>query len=257
MKVRKGPPLVLGHRGYRAHFPENTLLAFREALANGADGIECDVQKSADGRYVIIHDPATGRVSAEHRSVHASTLESLQGLDVGSGERIPTLEEMLDALPREAYLDLELKAETLTPGDADAIAAILDARRSRERLMISSFDPGLLFRLRRSGFAIGYLVGEDTARKGLRAFANVLLRLKPQFINLPIDMIAMLGPKKAVFLFRVLRAFGFALLFWTVNSVEEAAILAPHARIIVTDEVERIVAASRPAGEPFAARSWR
>jgi glycerophosphoryl diester phosphodiesterase len=245
MEIRPGGPLILGHRGYRARCPENTLLAFREAAAHGADGIECDLQKAADGRYLVIHDPVTDRVSTEHLFVHESTLQELQRLDVGSGERIPTLEEMLDALPGGAYLDLELKEETLTPADAEGVAAVLDAHRSRERLMISSFDPGLLFAFRRMGFTVGYLVGDETARRGLRGFAKVLLELRPQFINLPVDMIAIFGRRKAALVFRVLRAFGFALLFWTVNTVEEAAILAPYAGILVTDEVERIIDAGR------------
>jgi glycerophosphoryl diester phosphodiesterase len=242
---RRGGRLVLGHRGYRARFPENTLLAFRAALESGAGGIECDLQKSTDGRYVVIHDPTTERVSGEHRDVHTSTLQQLQGLDLGSGERIPALEEMLDALPKEAYLDLELKEETIRQSDAGSIAAILDAHRTRDLLMISSFLPALLVPFRRMGFTIGLLVGEEAAAKGLEGFAKVLLRLRPQFINLPVDVLPLLGRRKAMFLFRILRVFGFSLLFWTVNSKAEAAELARHARIIVTDEVEEIVAAYR------------
>jgi glycerophosphoryl diester phosphodiesterase len=238
-------PLILGHRGYRARFAENTLAAFRGAMTSGADGVECDLQKCADGSFVVIHDPTTGRLTEEDRNVRWSSLGQLKGLDFGGGERVPLLGEMLEAIPREAYLDLELKEETITPADAEAIAAVLDAHRSRERLMISSFDPGLLFPFRRMGFAIGYLVGDETARRGLLGFAKVLRALKPQFINLPVDMLRILGRRKAVLAFRILRAFGFTLLFWTVNSAEEYAVVAPHARIIVTDEVERIVGAAR------------
>lgn len=137
-------PLVLGHRGYRARFPENTLLAFREALGAGADGIECDLQKSADGRYVIIHDPGTERVTGATLEVGRASLDDLRRLDLGGGERIPQLEELLRSLPAGAYLDLELKDETLRPADSSAIARVLDAHRTRERLMISSFDPDLL-----------------------------------------------------------------------------------------------------------------
>src|SRR5271169_6843254 len=128
-------PLVLGHRGYRARFPENTLLAFREALTAGADGIECDLQKSADGRYVIIHDPSTDRVTGSGLEVGSSSSVDLRALDAGRGERLPFMEEMLSALPQDAYLDLELKEETLVPEDAERIAGILDARMPRERLM--------------------------------------------------------------------------------------------------------------------------
>jgi glycerophosphoryl diester phosphodiesterase len=236
---------VLGHRGYRARFPENTLLSFREARAAGADGIECDLQKSADGRYVVIHDPSTERVTGVGREVSRSRLEDLQSLDFGKGERIPTLEELLLSLPAGAYLDLELKEETLSPADCERIAVILQAHRARLRLMVSSFAPSLLVAFRRRGFTIGYLVGERAAGMGILGFAGTLLRLRPQYINLPVDMIGVLGRSRAQLLFRVLRACGFSLLFWTVNSAADALFLASHARIIVTDEVELLVRAVR------------
>ena len=240
--------LVLGHRGYRARFPENTLLAFHAALSGGADGIECDLQKSADGHYVVIHDPWTGRVAGARQEVAESSLAELQALDFGRGERLPVLDAVLKALPAEAYLDLELKEETIREPDAPLIAAILDAHRTRELLMISSFSPALLVPFRRMGFTVGLLVGEEAAARGLVQFSKALMCLRPQFLNLPVDALHILGQSRALLLFRVLRALGFSLLFWTVNSAREASVLARHARMIVTDEVEEIVAAMRMNG---------
>lgn len=243
-------PLVLGHRGFRAQFPENTLLAFREALAAGADGIECDLQKSADGRYVVIHDPATDRVTGVPLDVGRAAAAKLRGLDAGRGERIPFLEEVLDALPAEAWLDLELKEETLTAADADRIALILDARRSRERLMISSFAPALLIPFRRRGFTIGFLAGEQAAGAGFLPLAAALARLRPHYLNLPVESLRVLGARRALGLFRLIRALGISLLFWTVNDPGVAAVLLPHARFLVTDEVTRILRAIRPGDSP-------
>ncbi|MGA2642988.1 MAG: glycerophosphodiester phosphodiesterase family protein [Spirochaetia bacterium] len=241
MKGFRPAPLILGHRGYRARFPENTLLAFREALRAGADGIECDLQKSADGRYVVIHDPGTERVTGAPREVARTTHDDLKKLDFGRGQRIPLLEELLESLPPEAYLDLELKAETLRPPDSDRIARILDAHRTRERLMISSFDPNLLIPFRRQGFTVGCLIGEESTRGGIFGLAKAVLRLRPQFLNLPAEILPMLGARRAACVFGALRFLGFSLLFWTVNSVRQAVFLAPHARIIVTDEVEQLI----------------
>ncbi|MGO9309082.1 MAG: glycerophosphodiester phosphodiesterase family protein [Spirochaetia bacterium] len=249
MNGSRPSPLVLGHRGYRARFPENTLLAFREALRAGADGVECDLQKTADGRYVIIHDPGTERVSGAPLEVARSTLDDLRKLDFGRGEPIPPLEELLRSLPADAYLDLELKEETLVPADSAAIVRILDAHRSRERLMISSFDPDLLVPFRRQGFTVGFLVGEEAARRGMRGFAEVLLRLRPHYLNLPVEIVPALGARRAAFLFRTLRLLGFSLLFWTVNDGPQAVSLAASARIVVTDEVEQIIEALRPGGK--------
>ncbi len=234
-------PLVLGHRGYRARHPENTLLAFREALAVGADGVECDVQKTADGRYVVIHDPSVDRVTGQRGDVAAMTLADLKRLDFGAGQSIPTLEELLRAMPPEAYLDVELKEETLLPADCAPIAALLDALHGRTNLMVSSFGSRLLLDFRKRGFSVGYLVGETAAEQGFMAFVRVLLRLRPRYLNLPVDIITTLGKRRAGLLFRLFQALGFSLLFWTVNSADMAAAVAPYARMIATDEVEKAV----------------
>jgi glycerophosphoryl diester phosphodiesterase len=234
------PPLILGHRGYRARFPENTLLAFREAFAAGADGIECDLQKSADGRYVIIHDATTDRVTGSALEVGRAGSRELRALDAGRGERLPFLEDMLSALPPGAFLDLELKEETLVPADAGSIIRILDDRVSRDRLMISSFDLQLLVPFRKKGFTVGLLVGDETAERGLRGLAVDLFRLRPRYVNLPVDILGILGARRSFLLFRVLRGLGFSLLFWTVNTAEEAAMVSRYAHVLVTDEVELI-----------------
>ncbi len=238
-------PLVLGHRGYRSRFPENTLLAFREALGAGADGIECDLQKSSDGRYVVIHDPRTARTAGRDLEVSASTLEQLLELDFGRGERIPTLEDLLRALPAGAWLDLELKSETITLSDCEPIARILDASFPRSNLMVSSFEPELLRPFRARGFRVGLLVGEEAAQLGMRALASTLLRLRPQYVNLPVDMLQALGARRSRWIAAVLRAAGFSLLYWTVNEPEQILFAAERAQILVTDDVGRAVGTLR------------
>lgn len=233
--------LVLGHRGFRARYPENTLRAFREALTAGADGIECDIQKTADGHFVVIHDPDTQRVAGKRLEIGSATLAELRELDFGSGERIPTLEEMLEDLPPDAYLDLELKEETITLEDCPAIARALDAARDRYALMISSFGAPLLGPFRKMGFTVGLLVGEETASRGLGSFLGTLIKLRPQYLNLPVEAFQRLGEATTHQLLRFMRVFGFSYLFWTVNTVAAARPVLGHARIIVTDEVEVLV----------------
>jgi glycerophosphoryl diester phosphodiesterase len=234
-------PLVLGHRGYRARYPENTLLAFREAISAGADGVECDVQKTADGQYVVIHDDTTDRVTGSRGDVGRMSFDELRALDFGSGESIPLLDDFLALLPGDAYLDLELKEETLTVEDCGRIANILVARRNRTHLMISSFNAALLVPFRKTGFTVGYLVGDETMAAGAGSLARTLLRLRPQYMNLPVQMFDRLGARKAVSLLRLFRLCGCSLLFWTVNSSAEVARVWRFARIVVTDEVELIL----------------
>jgi glycerophosphoryl diester phosphodiesterase len=234
-------PLVLGHRGYRARFPENTLLAFREAMLAGADGVECDVQKTADGKYVIIHDDATDRVAGTPGRVGAMTFDDLRQLDFGSGESIPLLDDFLALMPGDAYLDIELKDETLTEEDCPRIANIIVSRRNRARLMISSFKADLLRHFRGAGFTVGWLVGEEAVADGARAFAGTLLGLRPQYLNLPVQMFGRLGARRAASLMRFVRILGIEQLFWTVNTPEEAALVRRYASILVTDQVELIL----------------
>jgi glycerophosphoryl diester phosphodiesterase len=241
MKNRRRAPIVLGHRGYRARFPENTLLAFAQALGCGADGIECDLQKSADGRYVVIHDGDVDRVSDGKGAVGETRFEELRRLDFGRGERIPELAELLDSLPKGAYLDLELKGETLSTSDCAPIADILAARADKENLMISSFEPSLLSHFRKCGFTVGLLVGRELASRGALALAALLVSLRPRYVNLPVQIMEGRGVPAARALLRLLRACGLSILLWSVNTTEEAQALADLARIVVTDEVETIV----------------
>ncbi len=234
-------PLVLGHRGYRAQCPENTLRAFARAIECGADGIECDVQKSSDGRFVLVHDAAVDRVSNGAGEVRALSFNELRRLDFGEGERIPELSEMLDTLPPGAWLDLELKAETLSVADCAPIAKILAARADMGRLMVSSFEPGLLAPFRRARFPVGFLVGRELLSAGALRIAAVLLRLRPRFLNLPVELVQSIGPRRARLVLRVLHLLGFSILFWTVNSAAEVAPIADLVDIIVTDEVEKIL----------------
>lgn len=107
---------VAAHRGGPAHAPENTCAAFREAVRLGAHQIELDLRRSGDGALVVIHDETVARTTGERGKVARLTLAELRALDAGArfgaevvGERIPTLAEALDAVPRDVWLNLQIK----------------------------------------------------------------------------------------------------------------------------------------------------
>jgi glycerophosphoryl diester phosphodiesterase len=77
---------VIGHRGNRAHAPENTLESFLEALALGADALEFDLQLSRDGQLVVFHDATLERTTDGHGAVEQHTLAELQRLDAGADD---------------------------------------------------------------------------------------------------------------------------------------------------------------------------
>src|SRR5262245_34742321 len=109
-------PLRVAHRGASARAPENTLAAFREAIRLGADAIELDVQLSADGVPMVIHDLTVDRTTNGHGSVASFASRDLRRLDAGAwyssrfrGERIPTLEEALECARGRCGLNIEIK----------------------------------------------------------------------------------------------------------------------------------------------------
>ncbi len=125
--------LVMGHRGWDAKYPENTLLSFRKALELGIDIIEFDVTQSADGQLVVIHDDTLNRTTNGKGPVSAQRLADLKRLDAGSwkspefaGERIPTLDETLDLLKEfpSVLLNVEIKdcLKSTARSSIDAIA---------------------------------------------------------------------------------------------------------------------------------------
>jgi glycerophosphoryl diester phosphodiesterase len=168
--------IVYAHRGASARFPEHTRAAYDQALADGADGVECDVHLTADGEVVLIHDGTLDRTSDGSGPVGGHTLAQLRALDFWSwkgvalppgarlSDQLLTLDGLLDLLVaagRPVGLALELKHEA--PGEVpaleDAALAVLDKRRwdaTTSRLgtvdvSFMSFDPDSVGHLLRRG----------------------------------------------------------------------------------------------------------
>ncbi len=150
---------------------------------------------------------------------------------------------MLAALPPGAFLNLELKPDTLGPMDCPPIFEALSRRPSPGPVLVSSFDPRLLPYFKSRGTPIGLLIGEEAARLGWTGMAREVLRLRPDYLNLPILMFEILGRRRARLMAAILRAFGFSLAFWTVNRREDVQRVRATAHIIITDEVLAVRAA--------------
>lgn len=137
-------PLVIAHRGASAYAPENTLRAFELARTMGADMIELDVQRSADGVLVVFHDDTTERWDGQPRAINACTLDELRVLDIG-GERVATFAETCAfAQASGMALNVELKQ----PDIAAPVAAMLREYGIVEQILVSSFYPEALAALR-------------------------------------------------------------------------------------------------------------
>ncbi len=140
-------PVIFGHRGACAHAPENTIASFELALAQGADAIELDAKLSADGHVVVHHDPTVDRTTNGKGKVKDLTLTELKNLDAGSffsekfrGEKIPTLEEVFEAVGKRTFINVEL-TNYKTPRDqlVEAVCMLVKKHQMQKRVIFSSF----------------------------------------------------------------------------------------------------------------------
>ncbi|HEV2149611.1 MAG TPA: glycerophosphodiester phosphodiesterase family protein [Longimicrobiaceae bacterium] len=138
--------LILGHRGAPLEAPENTFGAFRMAVEAGADGVELDVQRSADGAPVVIHDLTLDRTTEGRGEVRAHSWAELARLHAGPGEPLRRLREVADwAAGSGAWLNVELKGE----GTEAAALAALERAGVLERTFVSSFLPTVVLEVGR------------------------------------------------------------------------------------------------------------
>lgn len=107
---------IIGHRGASYDAPENTLASVNLAWERNADAVEIDIYLSKDGKIVAFHDKTTKRIGGRDQEVKDQTFDELQTLDVGAwknakykAERIPTLTQILETIPAQKRLFIEIK----------------------------------------------------------------------------------------------------------------------------------------------------
>jgi len=130
--------VVIAHRGFHRDFPENTIEAFRAALDLGVDGVEFDVQETADGQFIIHHDADLG-----NRNIGSLSLDEVAVCRVEGGYRIPELQEALDVLGRGLVLLVELK----NVKSLEKLLAILRRYVDKAWIVLVSFDAALIEKL--------------------------------------------------------------------------------------------------------------
>lgn len=150
--------LIAAHRGGAGLAPENSLTAFRGALALGVDALEFDVHLTADGEPIVIHDATLDRTTTGHGPVGEATLAQVRALRLRAGDRtvttepVPVLAEVLDLVaptPAEVLLEIKTAAGGRRYADlAEKVLAALGARRLGARTTIQAFDEVTLRRLR-------------------------------------------------------------------------------------------------------------
>jgi glycerophosphoryl diester phosphodiesterase len=151
------PPLIIGHRGASAVAPENTMAAFREAVAAGADGIEFDVRLTRDRVPVVIHDSTLRRTAGRSERVANLSWSELEHVDAGSwfarrkklspdlfsGETVPSLEDLLTLYEsNDLLLYLELKCDSPSEHEplAEACCKLITEHFMKQRVIVECFQ---------------------------------------------------------------------------------------------------------------------
>jgi len=159
------PVLIMAHRGFSGKAPENTLAAFQKAIEIGSDFIELDIRFSKDGHLVVFHDDTLQRTTNGKGKVAEFSLQELKRLDAGfwfgaafSGEKIPTLREVLDLARGRISLNIELKKGdqgryTMTDL-ADRALEEVQRGGMEQQVLFSSFDLSAAKRIREKNPAI-------------------------------------------------------------------------------------------------------
>ncbi|MBI3914735.1 MAG: glycerophosphodiester phosphodiesterase [Chloroflexi bacterium] len=260
-------PLIIAHRGASASAPENTLAAFQRAFQLGADGIELDVTLTKDGVPVVIHDDTVDRTSNGRGKVSAMTLAELERLDFGSwfgekfrGEKIPTLVEVLRAVPRDKLINIELKTQALRswspnatqlsriefakiatqmlfrlwepPRLEPAVVKVIEETQSGNHVIISSFNPLALSRMRQLN---------PQLPRGLLYFKELPIFLGNAWLR-PLARPHALHPRNPMVTFAYMEwanRRGYAVNAWTVDEPIEARRLAEiGVNAIITNQPE-------------------
>ena len=138
---------ITAHRGASVAAPENTLAAFRAALAAGATYIELDVQHTRDRQIVVVHDADLMRMGGDPRKVGELTAAEIRTIDIGrkydakfTGETPPTLAEVIDLVRGRMKLNIELKYNVPDPGLAPAVVELLRREDVLDQVVITSLD---------------------------------------------------------------------------------------------------------------------
>ncbi|MFO7631868.1 MAG: glycerophosphodiester phosphodiesterase family protein [Caldilinea sp.] len=237
-------PAIFAHRGARRVAPENTLPAFAIALEMGVAGIEFDVHLTADGHLVVIHDFAVDKTTDGHGPIAGMTLADVRRLDAGShfapafaGAQIPLLEEVLDLVGNRCRLNIEIKSTDMYANDAsDGVAAIIGSRALYEQVLVSSFNPITLIKMRHldAKIALGMLYDASMPLFQRKVWSGPPICPEAQHPHHALIDAGYMEWARALP--------GVAVNTWTVNDVEEARRLAAlGVDVIMSDVPDQIM----------------
>lgn len=224
--------LILAHRGLSDIYPENTLIAFKKAFEAGADGIELDVRITRDGEVVVFHDEDLERMAGRNEKISDMDYKDLLRINIG-GEKIPLLSEVLNIVPRNKWLNIEIKDKMASYPSVDMVIS----RGLSAFTVFSSFDHKLLENLMRDfpSLKFGYLIGKEHEEDPVKLVENIVEN-KPFSVHVPYQAFQIFSKEAEEFCV-FLRNKGIKIIVWTLNDIEFFKKIKRFVDGVITDKV--------------------
>jgi glycerophosphoryl diester phosphodiesterase len=232
-------PIIIAHRGVAGEAPENTMASFQLAMEQQCDFIELDIHLNKDEHIVVCHDETIDRTTSGNGKIIDLTLSELKSVDAGSwfnssyaGQQIPLLSEVLDYIPPEMVLNIEIKQSY--DGRLEKLTADLIRQYDRmDSVLFTSFDHKLLYRLKQYApeARIGLVYGTMLANplQLIKDFGLEVYSIHPHYEMITAYDIA------------AIRSHGCQVFVWTVNNQKDMKILLRHnVSGIITDYASRM-----------------
>ncbi|MHA1726209.1 MAG: glycerophosphodiester phosphodiesterase [Promethearchaeota archaeon] len=228
--------LVIGHKGASKICPENTLKAFKKAIELNADYIEFDVHLSKDKKIVVSHDPDIQRITGQPGLIKEMTLSELKRYDFGEGQRIPTLEEVIEITKNKIGLQIEIKARGMEKLLVDILkkedlldTTIVSCFIHSKLLKIQKLEPNLRLAALEPAIVGREVLASDYERIVANARKNNFFAIHPEYSLITKDFIKLSHQN------------GLRVHTWTVND-KEIMIKFVNMGIdgIITDDIEAL-----------------
>ncbi|MFW9818460.1 MAG: glycerophosphodiester phosphodiesterase [Candidatus Thorarchaeota archaeon] len=225
--------MIIAHRGASSIAPPNTLKSFQKAIDLKADYIEFDIHKSLDGEIVIKHDAYINDLTGQKQLIKDMVIKDLKALDVGEGEKIPTLKELIKLTKCKIGLQCEIKA----PGLSKDLVEMLSQENLIETSIISSFMFHELLELQKinSELKLALLIPPEipSARRLMKicqkAIDNNFYAVHPHFKSINIDVV------------RTIHNEGLLVNVWTVNKESDIReVLKMGINGIISDDINLV-----------------
>ncbi len=168
METTKKNIVVVAHRGASGYAPENTLSAMKKAIEMNAEMSELDVQETADGEIILLHDNTLKKTTGVDGNIWEINYADLKGLDAGSwfseeykNEPIPTMQEVIDLVKGKMKINIELKANGHEKMLAERTLKIVEANNFIDQVVFTSFKFAEADRIRELNpkAKVGYIFG--------------------------------------------------------------------------------------------------